>query len=283
MRIVIVGASGLIGSNLLREANARGHDATGTYRSFGMAHLVHLDLGAEQPVNTLFSDFRPTAVVCCAAWSWVDGCQSDRERAFRENAENPAMLARAAYAVGASFVYLSSSYIFDGQEGPYTEEAEPNPLSVYGRSKLAGELAVVEATGNAAVIVRTMGVYGPEPQEKNFVYQVRRNLGARREMKVPNDQFGNASFAGDIAHAILLLLQDYATGIWNVAGPEPRLSRLEFARRIAREYQMEADLLREVTTSELGQPAPRPRQAGLLIGKMTTRYDWTPTNWERIP
>jgi dTDP-4-dehydrorhamnose reductase len=271
MRILVVGASGLMGWNCLKVMGALGHELLGTYHTHAMDGLVPLSLDSDSAVSSLVARFQPAAVICCAAWSWVDGCQGDPARAFRNNRDEPARLARHAHDFGASFVHFSSSYVFDGKLGPYCEEDLPNPLSVYGESKLAGEKAVLDATDGSATIVRTMGVYGEEPQKKNFVYQVRANLSAGRRMKVPLDQFGNASYAPDIATGVARLLVRKLDGIWNLAGPDPNLCRKDFALRIAREYGLDESLFDFVSTEELRQPAPRPRQGGLRIEKARTR------------
>jgi dTDP-4-dehydrorhamnose reductase len=283
LKILIIGASGLVGWNLRKFAISRGHEVIGTYNSYALPGLLQVQLNDTGAVEELCAVSRPDTVVCCAAWSWVDGCERDPARAFRENRDHPAALARIAQQNAAQMVYISSSYVFNGEDGPYAEEAEPSPLSVYGKSKLEGENNVREACGDRALILRTMGVYGQEPQQKNFVYQVRHHLAEGRSMKVPNDQFGNASFAPDIASAVLLLLRDRAIGLWNIAGPNPNLGRADFALKIALEYGLDKSLLQFVPTVDLQQSAPRPRHGGLLIDKMISHYqEWRPTDWQRI-
>lgn len=231
----------------------------------------------------LLDSQQPELVVYAAGWTWVDGCESDPARAERENHTWPAQAAAVASARGARFVFLSTSYVFDGCDGPYDEDAQANPLGVYGRTKLAGELAVLDATGGDALIARTMGVYGPEPQRKNFVYQVRARLGAGERMWVPDDQFGNATYAEDLAGGILQLAQAGYSGIWNVAGPEPDLCRAELARRIARAYSLDECLLECVPTTRLQQQAPRPRHGGLHIARIRQAIGFDPASWITIP
>lgn len=279
MNLLILGASGLVGSNLFRVGVSEGHTVFGTYNRYPLPHLGQLSLDDRRGLENVLKSRRPEAVICCAAWSWVDGCETDPARAFRENCEQPAMAAEVAHAAGARFVYLSSSYVFDGANGPYDEEATPHPLSVYARSKLAGEEAVARATANDALIARTMGVYGEEPQMKNFVYQVRRNLAAGRRMKIPCDQVGNATEAKNLSEGILCLLERRAHGIWNVAGPDPNLNRAQFARQIAHTYNLDESLFDFVSTADLQQAAARPLHGGLLTGKVTEATGWTPEGW----
>jgi dTDP-4-dehydrorhamnose reductase len=283
MRLLVVGASGLIGGNLLKLAMESGHEILGTYALQPLPGLRHLDLGNPGEIENLFQDFQPNAVACCSAWSWVDGCEGDPARAFRENAEWPAHLAKLACAQRAQFLHFSSSYVFDGRKGPYDENAATGPLSVYGRTKLKGEHLIQEATHGTALIARTMGVYGEEFRRKNFVYQVVDILRAGKSMDIPSDQFGNASYARDVAAMVLFLLEKRASGIWNVAGPDPRLSRQDFALRIAEEYRLDAGLFRFVPTSELAQPAPRPLQGGLFIDRVMKISGYRPLSWQSIP
>jgi dTDP-4-dehydrorhamnose reductase len=282
MRLLVAGASGLVGWNLRRTALDRGHEVLGTYATFPLTGLQPLEIGDEAAAENLLQEFKPDAVACCSAWSWVDGCQRDPARAFRENAEKPARLARLSFKMNARFLYYSSSYVFDGQAGPYPEDAPAHPISIYGESKWKGEEMIREATQDEGLIVRTMGVYGEEPQRKNFVYTVARMLGEGKPMRLPSNQFGNASHAGDMAETVLSLLDRKASGIWNVAGPEPELSRKDFALRIASAYGLDASLLEFVPTESLGQEAPRPRQGGLLIGKAVAATGFTPASWRPI-
>ncbi|HEX4139175.1 MAG TPA: SDR family oxidoreductase [Candidatus Methylacidiphilales bacterium] len=282
MKLLIVGASGLVGSNLASLARACGLQVHGTYASHPIAGLGELDLRNRDDAIRILDAFKPDAVACCSAWSWVDGCQRDPARAFLENAELPAHLAKLSHQAGARFLYFSSSYVFDGREGPYDENARPNPISSYGESKLRGEAMVMEATEGTSLIVRTMGVYGEEPQEKNFVYQVVRSLRAGKAMSIPSDQRGNASHAADVAAMVLSLLKSQASGVWNVAGPDPDLYRKDFALTIARAYDLDASLFRFVSTSELGQPAPRPLGGGLIIKRAVSASGHQPSAWRPI-
>lgn len=279
MKFLIVGASGLVGWNLSRVAGQAGHAVTGTYHGFALPGLIQLDLDDAGKVRALLVREKPDVVVCCSAWSWVDGCQGDPGKAARLNRDQPGFLAREADLAGARFVHFSTSYVFDGTKGPYSEEDPPSPISVYGKAKLAGEKAVLEATGGSALIARTMGVYGEEPQRKNFVYQVRRNLGEGKRMKIPSDQIGNATYAPDLAGMLLTLLDRGLGGIWNLAGPEPDLKRRDLAERIAEAYGLDASLFDFVPTSSLGQPAPRPLHGGLKIGKILQYENREPSKW----
>jgi dTDP-4-dehydrorhamnose reductase len=283
MKVLVVGASGLVGWNLFSLAKRQGHEVYGTCRAHPQPSLMPLHLEDESAVARRLDEVQPNVVFCCAGWSWVDGCESAPAKARLENSEHPAQMARRAAKMGSHFVYFSTSYVFDGEGGPYDEDAQPRPISVYGHSKLEGERKVLEATGGDAMIVRTMGVYGPEPQQKNFVYQVRKKLGEGKSMQVPSDQWGNVTYAPDLAAMAMQLAALKQQGVWNLAGPDPLVRRSDFAQRIARDYSLPVDLIQPVETALLGQPARRPLNGGLYIEKAVKATSIMPQAWVRIP
>src|ERR1019366_2753823 len=122
-----------------------------------------------------------------AGFTWVDGCERDPAKARAANLEQPLGLARVAAEGGGRFVYFSTDYVFDGQNGPYAEDAPTNPLSVYGRVKRDAERALTDALGDAVLTVRTSWVFGPERQGKNFAYQLARTLAAGKPLVCPSD------------------------------------------------------------------------------------------------
>ena len=171
MRALVIGASGQVGAALLRVLAARGHQAVGTWAHHAYPGLVPLDLTDGASLVRLLGDLRPDWVLCPAALSHVDYCEEHPDEAFAVNVHAPFAAAKTAARAGAGFVYYSSDYVFDGVGGPFVEEHPPRPLGVYGRSKAEGEAAVLSAL-DRALVVRTSVVYGPERQEKNFVYQL---------------------------------------------------------------------------------------------------------------
>jgi dTDP-4-dehydrorhamnose reductase len=282
MKLLVIGASGLVGWNLFQKAKDLGHEVVGTYRDHALPGLIPFRSENKSSFERLFTQVQLDGVFYCAGWSAVDGCEEDPGRAHLENAKLPGLAAEWAFQSGSHFTYFSTSYVFDGRLGPYDETADSCPISAYGRSKLAGEIAVQEATAGKALIARTMGVYGDEPQRKNFVYKVRSELGLGRHLKVPNDQFGNATYAPDLADAAIELNRRSESGIWNVAGPRPQLRRSDFASQIAQAYGLPVALIDAVGTCSLKQAAPRPVQGGLLIGKIVQAISFRPRNWVKI-
>lgn len=239
----------------------------------GRAGWLALDLATlngPQNVESLLGSLRPDAVFCCGAMTYVDGCEAHPQQAFRANAHGPSALASYARYCGIPFAFFSSDYVFAGSTpnpGPYRESDSPQPLSVYGESKLQGERAVLRVHPEALVI-RTSWVYGPDAAGKNFVGSLVRQLKAGQQVRVPNDQISTPTLNLDLSRVTLSLMQAGAAGIVHVTGPE-LLSRLELALRVARHFGLPAELIQGVPTSELGQDAARPLQSGLRSERLS--------------
>jgi dTDP-4-dehydrorhamnose reductase len=272
LRAVVIGGSGQIGGWLLRVLEERGHDAIGTYSSAAFPGLVQLDAASRAAAAAWLLDQAPDVVFYPAGFTWVDGCERDRARAYAANFDEPLNLARAAAAIGARFVYFSTDYVFDGTNGPYSEQSLANPISVYGRAKLDAEKALADELGPAQLTIRTSWVYGPERQGKNFAYQLVRTLLDGKPLVCPGDQLSSPSYGPDVAWAAVLLAEERQAGLIHVAGPEV-IDRVTFARAIARAFGLDERGIEGKPTAALGQAAPRPLCGGLL----TPRLDvWRP-------
>jgi dTDP-4-dehydrorhamnose reductase len=273
VRILIIGASGLVGSHVLAEAMAGGHDVMGTYRNCPQPSLVKLDLEDEAATATLVEAFKPDWIVHAAGWTWVDGCEKDSARAFRENCDQPVMLAKLCAHHGCGLVYFSTTYIFDGNNGPYSETDIPNPINVYAQSKWAGEQGIQRLLTGQALVPRVICVWGREAQQKNFVYQVFRSLRESRVMRLPSDQLGNPTWAGDIAWWVIRLMGIRAKGVWNLAGEETHFSRLQWYRAIRSGLGADPSAgYEEISTGSLGQAALRPLNASALTDRINAVF-----------
>ena len=267
MRAVIVGGSGQIGGWLLRVLDERGHAAAGTYATAPFPGLVHLDSSDLAGASAWVRAQHPDVVFYPAGFTWVDGCERDPEHARAANLDQPLNLARAAAENGARFVYFSTDYVFDGQEGPYAETDPPRPLSVYGQVKREAELARADSCAESALVVRTTWVFGPERQGKNFAYQLAKALRANRSFPCPSDQISTPSYGPDVARAVVLLAELGQTGLIHVAGPDV-IGRVEFARALANAFGFDSSLIVGKPTAELGQGAARPLKGGLLTPRL---------------
>ena len=262
---------------MLRVLEARrGPDAavpTTRHARPGWTHLDFAELATIEQAAALFDEYPLDSIYCVAGMTAVDACEDQPDLAFRTNACGPGVLAAYAQRRALPFVYFSTEYVFDGAKdhpGPYTETAPLQPLSVYGKSKLAGEEAVLAAC-TGALVLRTTVVYGPDARQKNYLYSLMRNLATGTPMRVPADQVSTPTYNLDLIAAALGLVECGASGIFHVCGPD-LLGRLEFAEQIAAALGLDSTLLRGVSTAELGQRAQRPLAAGLATTKLTSLY-----------
>jgi dTDP-4-dehydrorhamnose reductase len=207
----------------------------------------------------------PDWVYCPAGLTHVDYCEDHPDEAFRVNRDAPAAAARVAAARGAGFVFYSSEYVFDGEAGPYGEDDPVHPVSVYGASKLEGERAA-QAANPRTIVVRTTVVYGPEPQGKNFIYQLLARARAGEPMRAPSDQRSSPTYNVDLAAASVEQAERNLAGVFNVAGPLI-LDRFAFARLACEVFGLDDRRLSPVATEALGQRARRPLRAGLTIDR----------------
>ncbi len=265
MRALVIGASGQVGASLLSVLRARGHQGQGTHGTHPVPGLAPLDLTDHAAVERLIASSRLDWIFCPAGLSHVDYCEDHADEALAINRDGVRAAARAAEATGAGFVFYSSDYVFDGVGGPFSENDAPRPLSVYGRSKWEGEQAVMAAC-RRAIVIRTSVVYGPEGQEKNFVYQLIRACRAGQSFRPAVDQRASPSYNPDVAAASVELAERELLGLWHVAGPET-LDRYAFALLVCREFALDGSKLTPVKTAELKQKAARPLDGGLDVRK----------------
>jgi dTDP-4-dehydrorhamnose reductase len=266
MRALVIGGSGQVGAALERALIGRGHSAVATHHRVSQPDTVQLDVRDEAATSRVMTDVAPDVVFCPAGLTFVDYCEDHADEALEANCEAPARAAKLAAKRGAAFVFFSTEYVFDGRDGPYGEDDPVTPLSVYGRSKLDGERAVMAANPRA-LVVRTTVVYGPEPQGKNFIYQLRRRIAAGETVKVPADQRSSPTFNVDLANATVELVERACGGVVHVAGPSV-IDRYAFARLACDVFDLDVGLVVPVTTADLQQRAARPLNAGLRIERV---------------
>ncbi len=252
MKLLVTGAAGMLGRDVMLAAGNAGHQVVG----FGHAEL---DIAEADAVSAKFEVERPDVVVNCAAWTDVDGAEESEAEATRINGEGAGNVAAAAAAVGAAVVCVSSDYVFDGSKSaPYVETDQTAPLSAYGRSKLAGEEATRSAN-KRHFIVRSawlFGIGGP-----NFVETMLRLAADHGEVLVVRDQVGSPTYTWHLAYGIVRLIEGVEFGIHHMAAAGA-CSWYEFAREIFDQAKVECKVM-SGTTEMLGRPAPRPAYSAL--------------------
>jgi dTDP-4-dehydrorhamnose reductase len=266
--LLVAGASGLMGAHLLQAFEAIG-PAVGTALTQEVPKLERFDLVDSAAAAALVARHRPAAVVCAAAISNVERCELEPQQARAVNVDGTLALALAAREAGATFIFLSSEYVFDGQAGPYGEDDPVSPINEYGRQKVAVEQELAQS-GDDWIVARVSCVYGHERRRKNFAYRLFDALREGHELKVPGDQVGTPTEAKNAATVIAELWSAGERGIFHVVGAD-RMIRSDFGVVIAEELGLDPELVRPTPTGELGLAAPRPLGAGLLNGRVAAR------------
>jgi dTDP-4-dehydrorhamnose reductase len=279
MRILLFGKNGQVGWELQRTLVPLGEViAIGRQEA---------DLGNFDQLRTVVRINRPDVIVNAAAYTNVDGAEGDEELAMRINAEAPGVLAEAAKELGALFVHYSTDYVFDGKKGePYTEADTPNPINVYGTSKLAGERAV-QLSGADYLILRTAWVYSLRGE--NFVTKVLKWARERETLRIVDDQVSSPTWARMLAEttaAVLARGPEYVgkrKGLYHLVG-EGWTSRYEWAKEIVainyQESNLTAKKILPVSTSEFPSPAKRPPFSGLSNTFFRTSYAMQVPRWK---
>ncbi len=287
MKVVVTGAGGQVGHDLIEALEGRAESAASAESVLGpwgagsarpevvAADRGVLDVTDRDRVMRFLVEVRPDVVVHAAAWTDVDGCEVNPDRAFAVNALGTRNVAEAANEVGAHVCYISTDYVFDGRsERPYVEWDEPNPISVYGRSKLGGERELFPGS----TIVRTSWVCGASG--RNIVRTVLARATTPAAMAFVDDQHGCPTFAEDLSQVVARLAAERRPGTFHVTNQGPT-TWYGFARAILEAAGLDPDLVKPISTSELDPPRPAPRpmfsvldNASLRLSGIGLLADW---------
>lgn len=263
----MIGASGLVGRALLLALARARIEAVGTYRRNPFPGGIAMDLADPATLENGILQARPDLVFLAVnVPGGVDFVENNPDLAETIYVKATEKIAQAASANGAGLVYYSTDYLFDGKNGPYSEDDAVHPLNVYGRKKLESE-EIIRKNIRDHLIIRTTAVYGWHPGTKNFAMQIWEKLGQKEPMRVPNDQWCNPTLASDLADKTLELYQKGGRGIFNIVGRDG-MFRSEMAAALARTMNLDPRLIQPVPTSETQQKAPRPLMGSLKTEKM---------------
>ncbi|MCL4114492.1 dTDP-4-dehydrorhamnose reductase [Vibrio lentus] len=281
MRVLITGCHGQVGSCLTKQlTNDENTEVLALDRK-------HLDIMSQEAVNAVVTEFQPTIIINAAAHTAVDKAEEEVELSYAINRDGPKYLAQAAQDVGAAILHISTDYVFDGKkEGEYLESDTTNPQGVYGKSKLAGEIAVAQAC-EKHVILRTAWVFGE--YGNNFVKTMLRLAESRDALSVVGDQFGGPTYAGDIASTLIQIAKCITQGdtveygTYHFTGL-PHVSWFDFAEAIfdvAVELGVltRKPLLTSITTNQYPTLAKRPSNSRLSSEKLTRVFSVEPSDW----
>jgi len=263
--MLVTGAGGQLGHDVESYAASRGDDVVGADREA-------IDITDRDAVVGAITSWRPDAVVNCAAWTAVDACEADPDRAFLANGLAVRWLAEACERSGAHLVHLSTDYVFDGAlDRPYTEWDQANPLGVYGRSKLAGEREAL-ALGTRAAVVRTSWVCGKHGGNmvKTIIRLTEAGDDAPGRLAFVDDQRGHPTMTADLAPMLRRLALDRRSGLHHITN-QGVVSWFEFAQAVVIAMGRDPAIVRPITTAELDPPRPAPRPANSMLDNAVLR------------
>lgn len=284
-RILIIGSNGMLGQSLTTHFMFK-KDVELMCASFEDESLYEqvtyskIDISSSKDVKKLIKDFCPDVIVNAAAYTNVDGCETEKELSWAINVTGIENIVKYGRTSDAHLIHISSDYIFDGEKGPYTEDELPHPISQYGKEKLAAENAI-KAGRIKYTIIRTNVLYGATQFGRpDFVKWVFDSLTKKKNIKIVKDQINNPTYIDDLSSAISKIIEFNKEGIYNIGGSEI-LSRLEFTYKIADFFELDKSLISPIVTSELQQPAPRPLNSGLINLKAETELNYHPLSIEK--
>lgn len=272
MKVFIAGASGLVGSNCKKHFSEQGWEVVGSYFSYATDDTVYYNtLEPDYENNFDIASFNPDIIVHCGAMTHVDLCETEPEKSYLQTVQSTINLIKVAKECNARFVYISTDYVFDGENGPYKEDAPVHPMSTYAKHKLEAEqLALKESN---TLVLRVTNVYGDEARGKNFIARIidQCTRGEKLTLKLPYDQYATPTNAWDIARAMFVLLRDGKSGIYHICSTD-FMNRVELALRVLHYFPDACYELIPMSTYALNQPAKRPLIGGFIKKKFSDEY-----------
>jgi dTDP-4-dehydrorhamnose reductase len=276
-KLIVTGASGLLGSKIV-ELASEDYEVTPLYNTKQLHHnSLKLDITDQKRVLNLFNELKPKIVIHTASETNVDKCETEKEHAWKINVEGTRNIALACSKANAKIVYISTDYVFDGKKGFYIEEDKPNPINYYGVTKLKGENQVIQHCKNYAIL-RTSVLYGWHPWKQNFATWVINELKQNKEITVVEDHYNTPTLADNLAEMAIEAIPKDLQGVYHACGSE-RIGRYEFARQIARAFDLNQNLIRPIKMEQLtAWIAKRPRDSSLNTNKIRSQLETKPLN-----
>lgn len=268
--IVVTGASGLLGANLVCRAHSAGRAITALCHNHALkivgVPVFSLDLTDAATTGKLLRDLRPNAIIHCAAATNVDWCEDHPEPATKLNAEIPAYVAEIAAQLDAAFICISTDAVFDGQRGNYSEQDHPSPVNVYARTKLDGETRVMDR--NPHSIIARVTLYGWNAQDKHSLAEwMLHCLSAGKPVRGFTDVYFTPLLATDLADLLLAMLDQGLSGTYHLGGSQ-RISKYDFARLLAEEFGFKSERVTAARLSEGKLRAQRPPDTSMNSAKI---------------
>jgi len=267
MKIFLIGGSGLFGQAFINLVKRTSHWLYATYNenSIDFERAIFLDITDKEKVKDVMEKIHPDVIVHAAAFTNVDKCEIEREKAYNVNVVGTKNVARTSKKIGTKLVYISTDYVFDGIKGLYNEEDKTNPINYYGLTKLEGE-KVIEKNCDDFIIARTSVIYGAN--KKNFATWVINELKNGKQINIVTDQWVSPTLNVDLAEQILALIEKGESGIFHTAGRE-RISRHDFVLKLAKIFGFNEKLIIPTTSDKMNWVAKRPKDSSLGVSKIS--------------
>jgi dTDP-4-dehydrorhamnose reductase len=277
-KILLTGANGLLGqktTELFRHESAHHLILTDLHENAfdpnGFDYFP-MDITKKEEVKDAVKKYMPDIIINCAAFTNVDGCETERELSWKVNVDAVKHFIIASRINSTKIIHISTDYIFDGKSGNYSETSKPNPLSYYGKSKLAAENALI-TSGIDCAIIRTMIIYGTGKNLRpNFAIWLINMLSENNTVRIVDDQFGMPTMVDDLGWALVKMVNLDKSGIYHICGSE-YMNRHEFAVRLAGVFGYNENLIMPIKTSDLNQAAARPMNSSFILLKAETDLD----------
>ncbi|WMN07998.1 SDR family oxidoreductase [Marivirga arenosa] len=287
MKILLTGSNGLLGQKLVKLITEQtDHQLVATARgknrlpASDLYQFESLDITDKNQVLNCIKTHQPNVVINTAAMTNVDQCETEKEDCWQLNVTAVEYLIEACEQNNSFLLHLSTDFIFDGEDGPYSEEAEANPVSYYGESKLAAE-KLIEGSNIEWAIARTVLVYGiaHDMSRSNIILWVKKSLEEGKEIQVVDDQWRTPTLAEDLAQGCLLIAEQKATGIFNISGDD-LLTPYEMAISTAEFFKLPTDSMTKTDSTKFKQTAKRPPKTGFILDKAKNILGYKPHSFK---
>jgi len=286
--ILVTGSNGLLGQKLVHQLRIRSDvrlvaSSKGANRISEQSGYEYIpcDLTVQHEIEDLFDHAAPDVVINTAALTNVDQCETDKDLCVALNITAVQTMCALCQKFGAHFIHLSTDFVFDGKDGPYSEDDEPNPLSFYGWSKAESERVVMQSGLKQWAIARTIIVYGIAEQmsRSNIVLWAREALMKGQPLSIVNDQFRAPTLAEDLADGCVRIADKAANGIYHLSGKD--IMRIdELVERVGKFFQLDTSIINTISSETLKQPAKRPPKTGFVLEKAINELGYAPHGFE---
>ena len=271
MKVLVTGASGLLGIKVVKELQRKGYEVIPTHRSKPLhPNSIKLDITEKEAVNNLITKTKPNIVIHAAAETNVDLCEKQPKHAHQVNVQGTRNIAKASQKTQAKLIYISTDYVFDGEKGNYTEEDRTNPINTYGLTKLKGEQETTKHCRNY-LILRSSVNFGWHPYKQNFAIWIINSLRQSKRINVVTDHYNTPTLTDNLAQVIGEAIEKDLKGLYHASGAE-RISRYRFAEKIAEKFSLPRKLIKPTKMKNVETSgtwlAKRPRNSSLSTFKI---------------